>query len=354
MDRRTLGELTLPRIVLGTMAYGTHRAPEHQVATIVAALDAGLSALDTAPLYHFGQTEALLGRALRGRPDVQVLGKVGIRWDDDARGDVMLRAHLGGRTIVARKDARPVSVRRDVETSLTRLGRDALDLCQVHHPDPHTPIADTMGELLRLRAEGKVRAIGVSNMSPAQLGAAQAALGDVPLSSHQLQYSLLAPRGALDLQAAAARAVGTLVYSPLHRGALSGRASARGRLHAHDPRRRRTAFVRVNAQRIDAALEAAVVPVARRLGASVAQVVLAWTLRQPHVDALVVGIGRPEQAARTAEACRLSLDPQEAQRIAWAFASLALDPRAQPGVRARIEASARRLAGALLRRARRR
>ena len=266
METRTLGEITIPRLVLGTMAYGTHRARAQQIDTIRAAIDAGMFAIDTAPLYHFGRTESVLGEALRGRPEARVLGKVGIRWGDDARGEVMLRTQVGGKALVARKDARPQSVRRDVEESLRRLGRERLDLCQIHHPDVQTPIAETMGELLRLRDEGKIGAIGVSNMSVAQLRAAKDALGSVPLSSQQLEYSLLAPHGRAGLEAAKAMGVGTLVYSPLHRGALVGGAAERARLHAQDPRRWRMPFVHANAQRIDAAIEASVAPIARRTG----------------------------------------------------------------------------------------
>lgn len=350
MQTRTLGSLAIPRLVLGTMAYGTHREGTQQMATVRAAIDAGLTTIDTAPLYHFGRTEAFVGEAIAGR-DVQLLGKVGIRWDDDAHGEVMLRTQIGGREVVARKDSRPASVRRDVEESLQRLGRPRLDLCQVHHPDIHTPIADTMGELLELRSEGKIGEIGVSNFSPEQLDEAQRALGDVPLASHQLEYSLLAPQGRLAVDAAVQRGIGTLIYSPLHRGALVGGAAQRRRLHGHDPRRRRLPFVHANAVRIDRALQACVSPIAARGGHSVAEVVLAWLLHQPGVDAIVVGVSQPAQAPSIVRATSLELTPDERNSITWTFAGLALDPDARPRRRERAEAAARRVAGALLRRA---
>lgn len=349
MQTRTLGEVTLPRLVLGTMAYGTHRSRAQQIDTVRAAIDAGMTAVDTAPLYHFGQTEAMLGEALRGR-DVTVLGKVGVRWDAAAKGEVMLRTQLPGGPVVARKDARPVAVRTDVEESLVRLGRERLDLCQLHHPDVHTPIEETMGELLRMRDEGKIGAIGVSNLSAQQLADAQAALGDVPLSSHQLEYSLLAQRGRADVDMAVERGVGTLIYSPLHRGALVGGASERGRMRPHDPRRRRLPFVHANARRIDAALSASVEPIARRMGHTIPQIVLAWLLHQPGVDAVVVGVSSPAQAEATARAAAIALLSEDVQTITWTFAGLALDPDAKPRRRERAEAQARRVAGALLRR----
>ena len=350
LQTRTLGEITIPRLVLGTMAYGIHRGRAQQVATIRAALAAGMLAIDTAPLYNFGRTESVLGEALEGHPEALVLGKVVVRWDDDARGEVLLRTQIAGKARVARKDARPCSVRKDVEQSLRRLGRERLDLCQLHHPDVQTPIAETIGELLRLRDEGKIGAIGVSNMSPAQLHAAKDALGDVPLSSQQLEYSLLAPHGRAGLEAAKALGVGTLVYSPLQRGALVGGAAQRARLHLQDPRRGRLPFVHANARRIDAAIEESVAPIARRTGNSVAQVVLAWLLHQPYVDALIVGASSPEQVAATAAAASLSLPSEDIRRIAWTFAGVALDPDAKPRLRERAEAKARRVAGAVLRR----
>jgi len=350
MQTRTLGRLIVPRIVLGTMAYGTHREGAQQMETFRAAIDAGLTTIDTAPLYHFARTEAFVGEAIAGR-DVQLLGKVGIRWDDDTHGDVMLRTRIEGREVVARKDSRPAAVRRDVEESLRRLGRPRLDLCQVHHPDIHTPIAETMGELLRLRSEGKIAEVGVSNFSPEQLDEAQRALGDVPLASHQLEYSLLAPRGRVAIDAAVQRGIGTLIYSPLHRGALVGGAATRRRLHGHDPRRRRLPFVHANAVRIDRALEACVSPIAERDGHSIAEVVLAWLLHQPGVDALVVGVSQPAQARSIVRAASLDLTLDERNSITWTFAGLALDPDARPRRRERAESVARRVAGAVLRRA---
>lgn len=349
MQTRQLGELVVPRIVLGTMAYGSHRSGPQQLATLRAAIDAGLSTIDTAPLYHFGRTETFLGEAIAGRK-VQLLGKVGIRWDDDTHGEVMLRTRIAGRPVVARKDCRPASVRADVEESLRRLARPRLELCQVHHPDVHTPIADTMGELLRLRDEGKIGAIGVSNFSPEQLEQAQLALGDVPLSCHQLEYSLLAPQGRLAVDAAVQRDIGTLIYSPLHRGALVGDAAGRGRLRRDDPRRRRTPFVHANAVRIDRALQTCVAPIAARTGHSVAEVVLAWLLHQAGVDALIVGISQPEQARSIVRAASVQLSADELRGISWTFAGLALDPQARPRRRDRAEVVARRVAGALLRR----
>ncbi len=354
MTPRPLGasELCVPPLVLGTMAYGNRRSAAQQVETVRAALDAGMTAVDTAPLYHFGHTETMLGDALRGRT-ATVLGKVGLRWGDGARGDVLLRTQVNGRPLVVHKDSRPASVRADVEASLKRLRIEALDLCQVHHPDLHTPIAETMGALLDLRAEGKLRHIGVSNFDDAQLVEARTALGEVPLVAHQVEFSLLHLEGRARVERAEALGVGTLLYSPLRRGALTGARSKRGGMHVADPRARGTAFVHANAARIDATIDAVVRPVATRLQASVVQVTLAWLLHQPGVTAAIVGVSGPTQARNTARAAALSLTQDDLASIERGFATLDLDPSAGPRKRDRLERKARRVAGALLRRVRR-
>ncbi len=329
------------RVVLGTMAYGSHRSASEQIATVHAALDAGVTALDTAPLYHFGAAETHLAVALRGR-DALVLGKVGLRWDAE-HGDVLFAADVEGTRRVVRKDARPASVRADVEQSLRRLRREALDVCQLHHPDVHTPIEDTMGELLRLRAEGKLRHIGACNLSADQLDAARAALGDVPLCSHQFEYSLLAPQGRDALGHATRAGIGSLYYSPLRRGVLAGAVRRRGRLRPQDPRVHDPAFVGSNARTIDQAIEATLAPAAAEHRVTVAQMALAWLLHQPGEGAVIVGASSAEQACANVEAAALELDPQTVERIGRAFTAIRIDPAARPRKRDRVERKIRRV-----------
>src|SRR5688572_31566392 len=161
---RRLGksDLQISPIVFGAMALGGKSAnhdEETRVRTMQAAFDRGINAIDTAPLYEFGQSERIVGRALKGRRDrIVVMTKVGLRWDDDF-GDVLFEFFDDGRRRAVRKNSRPDSIRLEVDRSLERLGIDTIDLVQVHHPDPRTPIAETMGALLELRRAGKVRHI---------------------------------------------------------------------------------------------------------------------------------------------------------------------------------------------------
>ena len=187
---RPLGqsELSIHPVILGTFAmggwwWGPQDADDAKNA-IQASLDAGATAIDTAPIYGFGHAEELIGASIRGRrKDALIFTKVGLRWDGEGTFFFPTK-HQGSKRKVC-FDLRPARIRQECEDSLRRLQTDVIDLYQVHWPDPATPIAESMGEMLRLREEGKIRAIGVSNYSVEQLQEAQQALGDVPLASTQ-------------------------------------------------------------------------------------------------------------------------------------------------------------------------
>lgn len=339
-------------LVYGAMGFGRCE-PVERVRTLHAAIDAGITSIDTAPLYGFGESERLVGQAIADRrARVQVLGKVGLRWDDE-HGQVLLTAHEpDGRTRVVRRDGRPVSVRRDVEQSLRRLGIDALDLCQVHHPDPDVPIADTMGELLRLRDEGKLRAIGVSNYSAAQVQEAVRALGDVPLASVQSEHSLLRREVERELlPVLRALGVGMLAYSPLLHGLLAGRMAGRRRLGLDDHRRWDPTFHPDNVARVERVRIEALEPLARRHGVGSAQVALAWLLHQPGVTAVVVGGSSPAQVRANARAAELVLRAGERSGLAAAFEAVRLDPNVRPRRRDRLRERGERVVAKVLERA---
>lgn len=355
MQARPLGSsgLFVSPIVHGAME-PSPREPAERVRTLHAAIDAGITSIDTAPLYGFGESERLVGQAIADRrARVQILGKVGLRWDDD-HGEVLLRAQEpGGPLRVVRRDSRPAAVRRDVEQSLRRLGIDALDLCQVHHPDALVPIADTMGELVRLRAEGKLRAIGVSNYSAAQVREAAKALGDVPLASVQSEYSLL--RRAVErevIDAVEELGVGLLAYSPLLHGLLAGRMAAERRpLPLGDHRRWDPAFHPVNVARVERARIESLEPLARRHGVSGAQVALAWLLHRPGVTAVIVGGSSVAQVRANARAAEIVLRAGELSGLAAAFEEVFIDPHVRPRRRDRLRERGERAVTKVLERA---
>lgn len=323
--------LRIPRVVFGAWAIGgwgwAGADDEASIRAIHASLEAGAIAFDTAPVYGFGRSEEVLGRALKGRRQAAlVFTKIGLRWDD-VRGEVTFDA-LDDRGIrrVVRKNARADSVRHEVEQSLVRLGIETIDLLQVHWPDPATPITETMGALLALRDEGKVRAIGVSNFDVPQLKGAQAALGGVPLASTQPKYSLVVRDIERDVLPHCAREdVGVIVYSPLEQGLLSGTVTPSRAFVEGDGRSRRVTFKVANRELVNAALVRVAEPIARARGATVAQVTIAWTLAQPGVTAAIVGARTAEQARENALAADVELSREEAGALRSAFEALSLD-----------------------------
>lgn len=341
------GSLEISRLVYGSMG----RSDESRAAAAAildAALEAGVTAIDTAPLYDFGAVEERLGAMLAGRRErVELLSKVGLRWDDD-HGDVLFVSDPpDGPRRVVRRDGRPDSIRREVEASLTRLRTDRLDLCQIHQHDERVPIEETLGALSDLAREGKVLHVGVSNFEPATFARAVSATdpmqGGPGLAGHQLPFSLLTRAAEQTLLPMAKRAgVGVLAYSPLEVGALTDRLLAPGPID--DTTRARSVYLRAaNPERIAEALRDLVRPVAERLGATIAQVCLAWVLEHEGVDAAIVGASGPEQMRANAAADALALSADDHARLATGFARLPIDRAAGQGLGARLRARLGRL-----------
>ena len=329
--KRTLGrtDLAVSPICFGAWALGGTGWGEADDAASVAAIragfEAGITAVDTAPVYGFGRSERVVGEALRDpalRGRLTVLTKVGIRWDDEQeRGAPFFQARIDGRRVQVYRNSRPDSLRLEVERSLARLGVEALDLAQVHWPDPTTPLADSLGTLVELRAAGKLCAIGVSNFGPALLDEARAALGDVPLASVQSRYSLVHREiEAAVLPYAREHGLGVLAYSPLGRGILTGRVTLTRRFPRGDQRRGHADFRPWKRWAALRGLRRAVAPVARAHGVTPGQVVLAWTAAQPGITGVLAGARTAEQARENAAAMRIELAPEELRAIAGAFA----------------------------------
>lgn len=356
MEQRDLGAsgLRVSAVGLGTWAHGGWAwggaEDDESVAAIHAALDAGVTAIDTAPVYGFGRSEELLGRALRDRPgEAVVMTKAGLRWDDD-RGPFFFESEdpRAGRVRVHR-NARPDSLATEVDRSLARLGVERIDLLQLHWPDPSTPLAETCGALAELVRAGKVRAVGVSNFDVAMLEEARVALGDVPLASHQPRYSLLRRGIEADvLPWTRDHGVATLAYSPLEQGLLTGRVRGDRAFAAGDQRNRHAHFAAEARAAVNRGLDEVVAPIAARHGATVAQVVLAWTAAQPGVTCVLAGARRPDQARENAAAGDLALDEGELAAVNGAFAGLDLSfdraPRAG-GLRGVLRSLRARLRG---------
>ena len=208
MDTRRIGSLTVSAVGLGCNNFGWHIDEASSQAVVDAALDAGVTHFDTAELYGEGASESFLGRALGARRnEVVVATKFGHRAADGPAGQ-----------------ASPAAVRTAVEGSLRRLGTEYVDLYYLHRPDPETPIADTLGALADLVAEGKVREVACSGFSPDPLREAEAAAGDARFVAVQNEYSLLHREPeAGTLETCRDLGVAFVPYFPLKSGLLTGK-----------------------------------------------------------------------------------------------------------------------------------
>lgn len=216
MEYTEIGALKkVSRVGLGTWAIGGWMwggtEEQQSIDTIHAALDSGITLVDTAPVYGFGRSEEIVGKALAqgGYRERAVLAtKVALNWND---GKVF-------------RDSRPQRIEQEVEDSLRRLQTDVIDLYQVHWPDPLVPIEDTANALLKLKESGKIRAIGVSNYNPAQI---KEFAGITALDSNQPPYNLFERGIETDVMPACKEhGVALITYGALCRGLLSGKMSA--------------------------------------------------------------------------------------------------------------------------------
>jgi aryl-alcohol dehydrogenase-like predicted oxidoreductase len=280
-----------------TRAGITHEAA---VATVAAAIDAGITHLDTAYCYgERGESERAIRAAIRGRRDGVVLaGKCGIHWEPDATQTPPRRQCV---------DGRPERIRAEVEESLERLGTDRLDLLYLHAPDPAIPIEESAGELARLLAAGKARAIGVSNVSLAQL---QAFATACPLSACQMHFNMLQREIEREiLPWCKSHGVAMVVYWPLMKGLLAGGMRRDTVFPGSDSRHKYPMFNGDEFQRNLDFVEA-LRPIAARLGCSLPDLVLAWTAEQPGITSVLFGATSPEQVRSDARALACELDDE--------------------------------------------
>jgi len=262
------------------------------------ALELGINFFDTADIYGSGHNETLVGRALGARRDRIVLAsKFGNRMD----------AAESGR----RQDGRPEYARQAVEASLKRLGTDLIDIYYLHRLDPQTPIEDTVGELARLKDEGKIGGIGLSEVDAPTLRRAHAT---APITALQSEYSLWTREVEEEiLPTTRELGIGFVAYSPLGRGFLAGSEPT----EANDRRRQHPRF-QAEAVAANSRRRAAAEGVAQRLGVSVGQVALAWVLSKGVVP--IPGTRRIAHLEANWAANDLALDAATVAELEAAFA----------------------------------
>lgn len=307
------------------------------------AFDHGVNAVDTAPIYGCGASEAAVGKAIAThRKRIVVMTKVGIRWDDDRGRPLWTTQDARGAERLLRLNSSPKSLELEVERSLGRLGVERIDLLQIHQHDPDTPLDAVMETLERLAQAGKVRAIGVSNFPVALASEASKYLGRVPLAAVQSEYSLLSRKAENDyFPAARANRWGVLVCRALAQGALARQAGP----VPTDSRRFAPEFAWSNRAKIVRALEQTTAPIARRHNATLGQIALAWVLRRNEVASVITAASTERQAFENATAIEINLDAEEHTELTKTFQALNIDQQANTSLFAKAERLLRRVVG---------
>ena len=303
-------------IGLGTAAVRAGAAADDEfVKAIRAAIDNGVTLIDTAPSYGWGHSEEVVGRAIEGRRDQVVIAtKCGVWWEDE-RGSY--NGVKDGK--INHVSLRPDTITIEVENSLRRLGVDTIDLLQCHKPaipPEETPIPETMGCLMDLKDQGKIRAIGVSNVSLEQLDTYRKA-GD--LASDQFRYSmLLRDREADILPYCAKHNIATLTYWSLEQGLLTGKVGT-DRVFREDDFRNTAGewlpwFKLENRQRL-LDMFAGWSDLTEKYDCTIAQLTIAWTAAQTGATHVLCGVRTVGQAIQNAGAGAFELDADDVQRV---------------------------------------
>ncbi|MFL6109780.1 MAG: aldo/keto reductase [Catenulispora sp.] len=337
LDTAQLGatDLEITRVGFGTWAvaggdwrWGWGATDDAEsIAAIRHAVDSGVNWIDTAAVYGFGHSEELVGKAISAYSEADrpyVFTKVGMVWDP---ADPHRAAPI--------RTMKPASVRREVEDSLRRLGVERIDLYQVHWPDTgapfgevagdggdgtvspdHTPLAEYWQVMADLKAEGKVRAIALSNHDAGQLAVAEKI---AHVEAIQPPFSAINRSAAADIAWAKEHDTGVIVYSPLQSGLLTGTFSAErvAALPSRDWRRSHPDFTSGLAANLR--LAEALRPIAARHGVSVTEVAIAWTLAWPGVTGAIVGARTPGQVDGWINAGAVRLTARDLAEVAAAL-----------------------------------
>ena len=310
MEYRKLGSSDLKVSCIGYGAWGIGGAPfwnseghTKSLDSIKKAYDLGINFFDTAPVYGFGHSEELIGKAIKPvRDKVIIATKCGLRWDKEALGSI-------------RKDASRNSILEEIDQSLKRLDTDVIDLYQVHWPDVETEQEETMETLLEIQGKGKIRHIGVSNYSAEQM---KDCLQYAKIVSLQPEFSLL----ARDIQKGTVSVclendIGIIAYSPLASGVLTGKYDKNTKFK--DWRSKGIigtftgeGFVR-NIKKVDRLKEIAE-------GKTCGQMAINWVLRQEGLTTALVGVKNPDQVEENLKAVGWEPSAENCERIEEIFA----------------------------------
>lgn len=295
------------------------------ITAIKAAYDNGVTTIDTAPAYGQGLSEEIIAEAIHGIPRnrLQILTKFGLRWDVK-QGEFFFKSKdNNGNDIDMYKLASKKSIIEECENSLRRLKTDYIDLYQIHWADNTTPIAETMEALLDLQKQGKIIAAGVCNYSTEQVREAEQSIN---LASDQVPYSMLMRDIEKDLVPYCTEHKKAIIaYSPLQRGLLTGKIKPGHQFNEGDSRENNRFYTPDNIKRVNSFLDS-LRPLAESKGATLAQLVLRWTVEQPGITIALAGARNAEQAAQNAHAADVKLTAEEMTFINQKIKTLELVP----------------------------
>ena len=276
---------------------------ESSIKTIQKAVENGINLFDVAPVYGFGHAEEILGTALKGmRHKVLIATKCGLVWDEQKR---------------IKRNLTPKSIFKEIDDSLKRLKTDYIDLYQIHWPDSTTPIEESMEAMEKLKKEGKIRAIGVSNYSLEQF---KKAVKSAEVVSNQLPFSMVDRHIEEDIiPYCLENGYAILAYSPLQRGLLTGKVTPDYKFKDDDHRKDNPFFTIENRKKVLLLIDK-IRPIAESHGITVAQLVINWTVHHPGITAALVGTRNVKQAEENFDSLKVELSDEEMDQInKWVY-----------------------------------
>ncbi len=297
------------------------------IEAIHAAIDNGMNFIDTAPIYGYGLSEEIIGKAVREkRSDVIIATKCGLRWDlQESKGEL----HFYGTNFGVSKEKtetsvykylNPKSIRLEIELSLRRLQTDYIDLYQTHWQDSTTPIEDTMAELTELKEEGKIRAIGVSNATVEQMKQ----YGVIQSAQEKFNLFQRDNEKAGKIKYCKENNLALLAYSPLAQGLLTGKIKAGQKFANGDVRNQNPLFSNENILKTNKMLTEWL-PICERYNADISQIAAAWTFEYPGITHVLLGTRTVEQAIKNAAAGSIQLEEIEIEQINFLYKKYFID-----------------------------
>jgi len=324
MEKRRLGlsDIEVTPIIFGAWAIGGWKwggtDKKEAIKAIHKGIDMGINSIDTAPAYGFGLSEEIIGEALVGRRDkINIFDKCGLRWDIQ-KGEFFYEAlDFNERPFKMYRYSGKDSIIEECEKSLKRLKTDYIDLYQIHWPDSTTPIEESMEAMEKLKKDGKVREIGVSNYSLEQF---KKAVSYASVVSNQLPFSMVDRHIEKDIiPYCTEKGFGILAYSPLQRGLLTGKITPEYKFKGNDHRKDNPFFTIENRIKVLKLIEK-LKPIAKSHSITISQLVINWTVHHKGITAALVGTRNIKQAEENFSSLEFELTKNEIDEIdKWVY-----------------------------------